>query len=204
MKLSAQEEYGLRCLLTLARGKRGRSLTIPEIAEAEDIAPHSVAKYLRNLRQAGIIDSERGQHGGYSLARDPATITVADALTALGGRLYDDGFCNHYTGMGDFCQHSSVDCSIRGLWMRVQDAVDLANLINDKQVTPGELMALAQELTELKNEPVNAIVQTFWELADQQLNDLAEGPFAGIPFVIKNLNQQSKSASSIFSELNQL
>ena len=70
------------------------------------------------------------------------------------------------------------------------DAVDLANLINDKQVTPGELMALAQELTELKNEPVNAIVQTFWELADQQLNDLAEGPFAGIPFVIKNLNQQ--------------
>lgn len=124
MKLSAQEEYGLRCLLTLARGKRGRSLTIPEIAEAEDIAPHSVAKYLRNLRQAGIIDSERGQHGGYSLARDPATITVADALTALGGRLYDDGFCNHYTGMGDFCQHSSVDCSIRGLWMRVQDAVD--------------------------------------------------------------------------------
>ena len=54
------------------------------------------------------------------------------------------------------------------------DAVDLANLINDKQVTPAELMALAQELTELKNEPVNAIVQTFWELADQQLNELAE------------------------------
>jgi len=70
------------------------------------------------------------------------------------------------------------------------DAVDLANLINDRQVTPAELLALAQELTELKNEALNAIVQTFWELADKQLNELTNGPFAGIPFLIKNLNQQ--------------
>ena len=70
------------------------------------------------------------------------------------------------------------------------DAVDLVNLIDDRQVTPAELLALAQELTELKNEALNAIVQTFWELADKQLNELTNGPFAGIPFLIKNLNQQ--------------
>ena len=123
MKLSAQEEYGLRCLLTLARHPGG-SLTIPEIAQSEGIAPHSVAKYLRILRQAGIIESERGQHGGYSLARDASLIPVAEVLSALGGRLYDPGFCDHFTGMEEACQHSSVDCSIRGLWMRVQHAVD--------------------------------------------------------------------------------
>ena len=50
------------------------------------------------------------------------------------------------------------------------DAVDLANLINDRQVTPAELLALAQELTELKNEALNAIVQTFWELADKPVS----------------------------------
>ena len=38
------------------------------------------------------------------------------------------------------------------------DAVDLANLINDKQVTPAELMTLAQELTELKNEPILSLI----------------------------------------------
>ena len=86
MKLSAQEEYGLRCLLTLARHPGG-SLTIPEIAQSEGIAPHSAARYLRILRQAGIIDSERGQHGGYSLARDASLIPVAEVLSALGGRL---------------------------------------------------------------------------------------------------------------------
>ncbi len=123
MKLSAQEEYGLRCLLTLARNPAG-SLTIPEIAQAEGITSHSAAKYLRILRQAGIIESERGQHGGYSLARDASLIPVAEVLTALGGRLYDSGFCDHFTGMEEACQHSSVDCSIRGLWMRVQRAVD--------------------------------------------------------------------------------
>ena len=123
MKLSAQEEYGLRCLLTLARNPAG-SLTIPEIAHAEGITPHSAAKYLRILRQAGIIDSERGQHGGYSLARDASLIPVAEVLSALGGRLYDPGFCDHFTGMEEACQHSSFDCSIRGLWMRVQHAVD--------------------------------------------------------------------------------
>ena len=123
MKLSAQEEYGLRCLLRLARAGDG-SLTIPEIAAAEGIAPHNVAKYLRILRQAGIIASERGQHGGYSLTRDAALISVAEALAALGGRLYDTGFCEQFPGSEDSCQHSPVDCSIRGLWARVQQAVD--------------------------------------------------------------------------------
>ena len=45
-------------------------------------------------------------------------------LRARGGRLYDPGFCDHFTGMEEACQHSTVDCSIRGLWMRVQRAVD--------------------------------------------------------------------------------
>ena len=60
MKLSAQEEYGLRCLLQVARQPAGRSVTIPEIAEAEGVSPHNVAKYLSTLRRSGIVASERG------------------------------------------------------------------------------------------------------------------------------------------------
>ncbi|HJP31190.1 MAG TPA: Rrf2 family transcriptional regulator [Candidatus Latescibacteria bacterium] len=124
MKLSAQEEYGLRCLLQVARRPHGQSVTIPDIAEAESVSPHNVARYLGTLRKHGIVDSERGQHGGYTLARNPDTIIVADVLSALGGPLYDPSFCNHFTGAGETCQHTAVDCSIRGLWMQVQNAVD--------------------------------------------------------------------------------
>ncbi len=124
MKLSAQEEYGLRCLLRVARQPQGQSVTIPEIADAESVSPHNVARYLGALRKGGIVDSERGQHGGYTLAREPSSIVVAEVLATLGDPLYDPSFCNHFTGAGDTCQHTAVDCSIRGLWMQVQSAVD--------------------------------------------------------------------------------
>ena len=124
MKLSAQEEYGLRCLLQVARRPHGQSVTIPEIADAEGVSRHNVARYLGTLRKCGIVDSERGQHGGYTLTREPSSIVVSEVLSALGGPLYDPSFCNHFTGAEETCQHTAIDCSIRGLWMRVQDAVD--------------------------------------------------------------------------------
>ena len=124
MKLSSQEEYGLRCLLQLARNEPGQSLTIPEISQAEGISIHNVGKLLRILRQGGIVESERGQHGGYTLARAPQNIAVDEALIVLGGRLYEPGFCQHFSGVEKDCTHSSTQCSVRGLWHRLQEAVD--------------------------------------------------------------------------------
>ena len=124
MKLSSQEEYGLRCLLQLARTAPGQSLTIPEISQAEGISIHNVGKLLRILRQGGIVDSERGQHGGYTLTKAPQNIAVDEVLTVLGGRLYEPGFCQHFSGLEKDCTHSSTQCSVRGLWHRLQDAVD--------------------------------------------------------------------------------
>ena len=123
MKLSSQEEYGLRCLLQLAREPE-HSLTIPEISQAEGISTHNVAKLLRILRQGGMVDSERGQHGGYTLARPPQEIAVDQVLQILGGRLYEPGFCQHFSGVEEDCTHSSTECSVRGLWNQLQQAVD--------------------------------------------------------------------------------
>jgi Rrf2 family protein len=124
MKLSAQEEYGLRCLLQLARRQPGSSLTIPEIGQAEGISSANVAKLLRLLRQAGFVDSVRGQHGGYTLARPPAQIRISAVLNALGGRLYEPDFCEHFGGSEANCTRSSAACSVRSLWDQVQQAVD--------------------------------------------------------------------------------
>jgi len=122
MKLSSLEEYGLRCLLQLARA--GSSLTIAEMSEREGISAPNVAKIMRVLRRAGLVRSTRGKAGGYNLARPPAEIHALDALAALGGRLFDPGFCDRHAGLSSHCLNTR-DCSIRPVLRGLQDAVDL-------------------------------------------------------------------------------
>jgi Rrf2 family protein len=121
MKLTSQEEYGLRCLLRLAR--EGESLTIPKIAQKEGISNFYVAKLMRILRRGELVNSVRGQAGGYELARPPGKIVVGEALAILGGRFYDPGFCEEHSGSETSCANS-VDCSVRSLWRAVQQVID--------------------------------------------------------------------------------
>jgi len=123
MKLSSQEEYGLRCLLQLARTSGGASLTIAEMAEREGISAPNVAKIMRILRRAGLVRSTRGKAGGYHLARPAAEVRALDVLAALGGRLFDPGFCDRHAGVEVHCLNTH-DCSIRPVLRGLQDAVD--------------------------------------------------------------------------------
>lgn len=123
MKLSSHEEYGLRCLLQVAHQGSNGSATIPEISRHEGISMAYVAKLMRILRQGGFVKAARGKTGGYTLALPPERICVGDALTILGGRIYEDDFCNRHSGTLMSCSHST-DCSIRTLWHAVQGAVD--------------------------------------------------------------------------------
>lgn len=121
MKLTAQEEYGLRCLIQVARNSG--SATIPEISRAEGISSAHAAKLLRILRRSGFVKSARGKVGGYSLSRPARQVLVGDVLHALGGRLFETGFCENHSGEGKVCKHTS-DCSLRILWRKLQVAVD--------------------------------------------------------------------------------
>jgi len=123
MKFSAQEEYGLRCLLQIARLGTDGSLTIPEISKHEGLTSTHVAKLLMILRKEGFITSTRGQSGGYTLAREARDIVVGDVLEALGGKLYDEEFCDKHAGQLSICTHA-VDCSVRSLWQVIQQSVD--------------------------------------------------------------------------------
>jgi Rrf2 family protein len=123
MKLSSHDEYGLRCLLQVARHGASGSATIPEISRREGISPAYVGKLMRILRQGGFVKSARGKAGGYTLAIPPERIRVSDALTLLGGRIYQDDFCRRHSGSEPTCAHST-ECSIRSLWRSVQGAID--------------------------------------------------------------------------------
>ncbi|NOX64908.1 MAG: Rrf2 family transcriptional regulator [Chlorobi bacterium] len=124
MKFSAQEEYGLRCLLRIARFyEMGKSLTIPEISRGEGITEHTTAKILRALRLGGFLESERGHLGGYTLSRPPEEINLGNVLKALGGKLYDDEFCKTHS-KGDRICTITADCSVRSVWILIQNSVD--------------------------------------------------------------------------------
>lgn len=123
MKMSAQEEYGLRCLLRLGQAGDGASLTLAELSKGEGISLPNVAKMMRVLRRGGFVRSTRGKEGGYTLARRPDEIHVGEALALLGGRLYDSRFCDRHAGTSRLCTHTS-DCSIRSVWRTLQDAID--------------------------------------------------------------------------------
>ena len=125
MKLSAVEEYGLRCLLSLGSRQAAtrKSVTISEISKAEGLSVPHVAKLMRILRIGGLVESVRGHAGGYKLSRPPDKIVMDEVLTALGGRLFDPEFCEAHTENGKRCSHS-IGCSIRPLWHMVQAVVD--------------------------------------------------------------------------------
>ena len=72
MKITAQEEYGLRCLLQLARMPQGQIVSVKEIADKEGLSGANVEKLLRLLSHAGLVHSVRGIKGGYVLNRPAA------------------------------------------------------------------------------------------------------------------------------------
>ncbi len=123
MKLSSHEEYGLRCLLQVARQGSDGSATIPEISRKEGISEPYAAKLLRILRQGGFVKAARGKVGGYTLALPPEAIHIGEALAVLGGRIYEEDFCHRHSGTQGNCVHST-SCSMRSLWRSVQAAVD--------------------------------------------------------------------------------
>lgn len=147
MKFSAQEEYGLRCLIAIALEGPEGSMTIPEISRKEGLTPSHVAKLLAILRKAGFVRSTRGQLGGYTLGKDPAEIPINKVLESLGGRLFSTGFCERHSGNEPECVHES-DCLLSPLWASIQHAVDsvinrytLADVLD--QTIPEPLISLA-------------------------------------------------------------
>jgi Rrf2 family protein len=142
MKISAQEEYGLRCLLRLARAAdEGHSLTIPEIAAAEGMSPPYVAKLLAILRQGGLIESVRGRAGGYRLAGPATEFTLGAVLLVLGEPLFEEGaYCQQHAGTeaNGLCVHHG-SCTLRELWQTLEqwmrqalDRITLADLLQSK------------------------------------------------------------------------
>jgi Rrf2 family protein len=150
MKLSSQEEYGLRCLVRLAHHPDAFG-TIQEIAKAERLTPAYVAKLMGVLRRAGLVTALRGHNGGYTLARSADAMDLSEVMVALGGRIYSNRFCGDHAGTSvGKCAHDG-NCSIRpvlvGLDRLVHDAlsrVTLKSLVRSEPAMHGFLQLRLQ------------------------------------------------------------
>ncbi len=150
MKITAQEEYGLRILIRIASCKDDAGMSIPQLSEAEGLSSHYVAKLTRVLRMGGIINSTPGHKGGYVLAKPSREIIIKDILEVLGGVLFDKKFCEQHTGALRLCTNS-VDCSARSLWQMIQvvvdqllDKVTLHDLVNTEKESSKVLIDILQ------------------------------------------------------------
>ena len=164
MKVSATEEYGLRCLMHLAKAHHlGATVTTPDVAAGEGLPPHYAAKLLVTLRRAGLVQSVRGVKGGVRLARPPEEITIADAFKALSGTAVRTGACMS-TDAHVACNRAAA-CGLRDVWATLTQIVTvllsritLADLIAGRgdAIVPGPLAAaLATARKEAKSMQIN-------------------------------------------------
>jgi Rrf2 family iron-sulfur cluster assembly transcriptional regulator len=140
MKITALEEYGVRCLLQLARTDDPYGLTIQQIADAENISFAYAAKLLRLLRLGGLITSCRHPRlgGGYVLARPAAEVRLGEVIRVLSEPLFEESaYCERHAGpdAGGVCVHND-GCTLRVIWQilevgirRFLDRVTLADLL---------------------------------------------------------------------------
>ncbi len=129
MLFSTKAEYGVRLMVELGRQPGSAPVSLGAVATAENLPLSYLEHLVAKLRNAGLVDSTRGAHGGYRLARPAAEITMQEVVEALEGQIAPME-CFHETPEGRvLCSHESDGggaCATKLLWTRVQGGVTRA------------------------------------------------------------------------------
>jgi Rrf2 family protein len=119
---STKGEYGVRLMVQLGRHFGQGPASLAEIAAEEELPRAYLEQLVMSLRDAGLVTSTRGAHGGYELARPPAEIRMSDVLRALEGPLAPMICASDDPEHAIVCDRSSR-CTVNVLWVRVRDAI---------------------------------------------------------------------------------
>ncbi len=118
MQLSTKGRYGFRVLLDIALHQGQGAVPLSEISQREGLSQNYLWQIVSPLKKAGIVLATRGVQGGYLLAREPASITILDIVTALEGSV-SLADCVQNT---DSCSRS-LDCLAREVWSEIEAVV---------------------------------------------------------------------------------
>jgi Rrf2 family transcriptional regulator, cysteine metabolism repressor len=129
MLFSTKAEYGVRLMVELGRQPGWEPVALSAVAEAERLPLSYLEHLVARLRNAGLVSSTRGAHGGYQLARPAGEITMDEVVEALEGQIAPME-CFHESPEGKvLCSHETDGydaCATKLLWTRVQGGVSKA------------------------------------------------------------------------------
>src|SRR5688572_3022207 len=134
IRITRLADYGILLMAHLATHRGAKFHSAKDVAKATGVPAPTVSKLLKALAHAGLVESHRGIDGGFSLSRDPATVSVADVVTAVEGPIAltaCQGADRHVCGI-------ESTCPTRTNWDRINDAVRgaLAGLSIAEMATP--------------------------------------------------------------------
>src|ERR671922_597867 len=121
MLFSTRAEYGVRLMVELGRQEDGAPVALSTVAESERLPLSYLEHLVAKLREAGLVTSMRGAHGGYRLARPADEIEMLEVVQALEGPIAPME-CFHEVREGRvLCSHETDDqaCATKLLWTRV-------------------------------------------------------------------------------------
>jgi len=118
LKLSKKSDYGLIAMRHLASKDTGGSCNTREIAKAYGIPSELLAKVLQKLAKNGLLISQHGVEGGYTLARHPSSVTAFDVIRAIDGPLL---ITSCVTARGECSQAST--CTVREPLSKVNEVI---------------------------------------------------------------------------------
>ena len=122
MRYTTKTEYGLICMVYLAKRHGGGWISIKEIAKEENYSVAYIEKILQALRQANLVTSQEGNHGGYALTHRPADITLRQIIDALEGSTFDV-FCEPQVREEIVCNHICL-CGAKPIWKKTKAVLD--------------------------------------------------------------------------------
>jgi Rrf2 family protein len=115
MKITYKGDYALKAILDLALHYNVELVTTQDIAKRIDAPAKFLEQVLLELRKAGLIESRRGNIGGYKLSRPPARITLGEVIRLIDGDIEPISCVkDKYTDCAD--RHR---CVFKGIWQKV-------------------------------------------------------------------------------------
>jgi len=124
MMFSTKAEYGIRVMAHLANHDGSQPISLGSIADAEGLPLAYLEHLVQRLRKAELVESRRGAHGGYTLARPAANITMAEVVAALEGDIAPIECISADADGALICaREGAAPCPTKLLWTRVQGSI---------------------------------------------------------------------------------
>jgi Rrf2 family protein len=145
---STRGEYGVRLMVELARHYGSGPVSLGDVADHEELPRPYLEQLVISLREANLVHSTRGAHGGYELVRDPGEIRMGEVLRALEGPIAPMICASEDPAHAGICDRTGF-CNVNHLWMTVRmaisgalDSITLADLAVPRPLHPFHSMPI--------------------------------------------------------------